>query len=167
MTEQQTEQQNQPATDEQRPAQADGSSWGDLFPDLDPVKVKEALDQSRKWETRAKENFDKASKYDQFVESQKTEQQRLEERATAAERQAQEATTEALRLQVALTKGLSPSQAKRLVGTTAEELESDADEMLADLQPTRPRGDVGQGPRGQDSAEPDMNSLIRSALGRR
>src|SRR5690349_696993 len=34
------------------------------------------------------------------------------------------------RREVAAAKGLSPAQAKRLVGTTREELEADADELL-------------------------------------
>lgn len=38
-----------------------------------------------------------------------------------------------MRLEVALEKGLTPSQAKRLVGSTQEELEADADELLSEL----------------------------------
>jgi hypothetical protein len=38
------------------PAQAPATSWDDLFKGEDPKKVKEALDNSRKWESRAKEN---------------------------------------------------------------------------------------------------------------
>jgi hypothetical protein len=38
--------------------------------------------------------------------------------------------TEAMRAEVALLKGLTPAQVKRLVGATREELEADADELL-------------------------------------
>lgn len=43
------------------------------------------------------------------------------------------------KLRVALEKGLTPFQAKRLVGTNKEELEADADEILANF--TAKRGD--------------------------
>lgn len=146
-------------------AQADTASWGDLFKGEDPAKVREALDNSRKWESRAKDNFEKAKQYDALEEAKKSEQQKLEERAAAAEKTAQDSAREAARLRVALDKGLTPSQAKRLVGDTEEDLAKDADEMLADLQPGRPKGDVGQGAR-QGGAQPDMNQQIRAALGR-
>lgn len=41
--------------------------------------------------------------------------------------------TEVLKLRVALAKGLNEFQTKRLVGTTKEELEADADEILANF----------------------------------
>lgn len=57
----------------------------------------------------------------------------LEERVEQIERQAREAESRALRAEVANAKGLTPTQAKRLVGTTREELEADADELIADI----------------------------------
>lgn len=57
----------------------------------------------------------------------------LEERVAQIERQAQESESRALRAEVANAKGLTPSQAKRLVGATREELEADADELLKDI----------------------------------
>ena len=44
---------------------------------------------------------------------------------------ANEAEGNYTRLEVAVDKGLTPAQAKRLAGTTKEELEADADELLA------------------------------------
>lgn len=150
---------------QEQTTQAETASWDDLFKGEDPAKVREALDNSRKWEGRAKENFEKAKKFDEVEEARKTEQQKLEERAAAAEESAKRAQADAARLAIALSKGLTPSQAKRLVGSTEEELAADADEMIADLGAGRPRGDVGQGAR-QTAAEPDMNQSIRAALGR-
>lgn len=56
-----------------------------------------------------------------------------------------------LRLEVATSKGLTPQQAARLQGSTAEELEADAEALIA-LFPTKPeqsgpRGDPAQGAR--------------------
>lgn len=56
----------------------------------------------------------------------------------AKEREAQEATLAALRLEVGQVKGLTPTLAKRLSGATREELEADADAVLAELKPGRP-----------------------------
>jgi hypothetical protein len=49
-----------------------------------------------------------------------------------------------LRLKVALKKGLTESQAKRLIGDTEEDLEKDADELLASFKDST--SDDGQGP---------------------
>lgn len=57
----------------------------------------------------------------------------LEERVAGIEQQAKEAEARAMRAEVANAKGLTPTQAKRLVGSTREELETDADELLADI----------------------------------
>ena len=45
------------------------------------------------------------------------------------------AQLELARVRVAIRKGLTESQAKRLVGETEEELEADADEFLKDIKP--------------------------------
>ncbi len=57
----------------------------------------------------------------------------LEERVAEIERQAKDSEQRALRAEIANAKGLTPSQAKRLVGETKEELEADADELLKDI----------------------------------
>lgn len=63
-------------------------------------------------------------------DAEKTETQRLADKLAEAEARATQAEANALRLQVAQSKGLSAAQAKRLVGSTQEELEADADEIL-------------------------------------
>jgi hypothetical protein len=165
MTETSTETQETASQQQETTHAETASSWDDLFKGEDPAKVREALDNSRKWESRAKDNFEKAKQYDALEEAKKSEQQKLEERVAAAEKTAQDSARDAARLRVALEKGLTPSQARRLVGDTEEDLAKDADEMLADLKPGRPTGDVGQGARGTETA-PDMNQQIRAALGR-
>ncbi|MFB9661591.1 hypothetical protein ACFQS3_02615 [Glycomyces mayteni] len=52
-------------------------------------------------------------------------------RAEAAEKRAADLEFNSLRSEVALSKGLTAAQAKRLQGTTKEELEEDATELLA------------------------------------
>lgn len=57
----------------------------------------------------------------------------LEDRVAEIERQAKESEERALRAEVANAKGLTTTQAKRLVGATKEELEADADELIKDI----------------------------------
>lgn len=83
----------------------------------------------------------------------KSEAEKTSERLAAAEKAATEAEQRALRLEIAAEKGLTPKQAKRLVGSTRDELESDADELLATFggaskQPTGPKPDPTQGSKG-------------------
>lgn len=92
---------------------------------------KAAETQRKELETRLKELEPLAAKARKLEEASKTEAEKLTERATAAEKRATEAESRALRLEVATAKGLTPAQAKRLVGSTKEELEADADELLS------------------------------------
>lgn len=78
------------------------------------------------------------------------------EKRAAAERRAVDAELRATRLEVAHDKGLTLAQAKRLVGSTRDELEADADEILKDFPvapaaPVRgvPAPDPSQGAKGE------------------
>lgn len=85
------------------------------------------------------------------------------EKRTAAEAKVAELEAALLRRDVAHEKGLTPSQAKRLLGATREELEADADEILADFaartpaKPAAPKPDPSQGAKG--GPEPRSTSL--------
>ena len=94
--------------------------------------------KAREQEARAKANAEAATRLKEFEDRDKTEAQKLVERAEAAERRAAEIESRALRLEVAAEKGLTPAQAKRLVGQTREELEADADELLETFKPAAP-----------------------------
>jgi hypothetical protein len=98
----------------------------------------------------------KAAKFDEIDQQSKSEAEKSAERITAAETRATSAEARADRAEVALTKGLTLTQAKRLVGSTREELEADADELLKDLgdasKPRSPKPDPNQGRSGAGSA---------------
>lgn len=132
--------------------------------------------KAREWEKRAKENKSAADKLAEIEEASKTEAQKAADRLAAAEKSAADATVALARLEVALDKGLTPSQAKRLVGNTREELEADADELLKDIgdaaRPRAPKPDPTQGrapsttpldPRAADLAqiEADLKAASR------
>lgn len=132
---------------------------------------------ARHWERLAKENGtakdDLATRLQAIEDKDKSELQKAQERAEAAERQASEAGSRALRLEVAAAKGLPPSIAGRLKGKTRAELEADADELLTlvgkgNPESGRPDPDQGRG-SGQSTttSSDDMNAWYRSATGHR
>lgn len=98
--------------------------------------------EARKWEARAKENSGAATRLAELENAKKTEAEKTAERLTAAERKAADAELSALRLDVALDKapdGMAVAQvrklARRLSGSTREEMEADAAELFADFAP--------------------------------
>lgn len=125
--------------------------------------------EAKKWESRAKENKTAAERLAQLEESQKSEQQKLLERAEAAERERDTVRLESMRLRIAAEKGLTPKQAARLRGSSEEELTADADELLAEFPsgPRRPSGDVGQGPRDIPSSPQDPKTLADAVVAQR
>ena len=97
---------------------------------------KKALDAERREKRAAlKERDELAARLKEIEDADKTESTRAIERAEAAEKAAAAAEARALRLEVASEKGLTPAQAKRLVGETRDELEADASELLETFKP--------------------------------
>lgn len=110
------------------------------YADYDDLKkqVADLVAEKKKLEEVDKSDADKVS--DQLAALRK----QLEEEKAAREK----SEGESLRLRVAAAKGLNESQARRLQGSTQEELEADADELIAafggkDDKPD-PKGGVGR-----------------------
>jgi len=130
---------------------------------------KRAIAAERKAAREAQRRADElASRLKAFEDRDKTEQQRAMERAETAEKALRDAESRAIRYEVAAEKGLSVKQAARLIGSTREELEADADELLNDLGVSVRRVPVpsfDQGARGT-AAPADMNAALRRMAGR-
>jgi Fe2+ transport system protein B len=129
------------------------TQWDELPADHPLVKTlakqKEDLREQR---ARNAALAEKARKLDEIEQANKSEAEKLAERAAQAEARATALETAAIRNQIALERGLTPTQAKRLMGATREELEADADELLADLKASRPSAAAsadGQGRQGE------------------
>lgn len=126
--------------------------------------------KSREWEKRAKENSTAAARLAELEEAQKTEAQKLSERAEVAEKELAAARHDSLRSRVAISKGVPADLVDRLRGDTEADLAEDADRLLALLQPGKPRGDVAQGPRGngEPTGDPasDFARIISGQLAR-
>lgn len=128
---------------------------------------KAALDKERAARKEAEKELAKYRKAEQErVDADKTEA----EKRTAAEARAEAAEQRALRVEVAHAKGLTPNQAKRLVGSTRDELEKDADEILADFPtgpktPPTPKPDPSQGSKGPAVGRPtSLGTAVTAAL---
>jgi chromosome segregation ATPase len=114
---------------------------------------------SRKHEDRAKSNSDAATRLEEIENAQRSDLDKANDKAAKAEERATGAEKTAMQLEVALDKapeGMAISQirklAKRLHGSTRDELEADATELFADFKP-----DTGDGPEdeGRDGDEGD------------
>ncbi len=90
-----------------------------------PPEVKRALSKANK------EAETLRLRLKEYEDRDKSESEKAAERLTAAEQRAEQAELRALRLEVAAERGLTPAQAKRLVGASREELEEDAVDILA------------------------------------
>jgi hypothetical protein len=109
------------------------------------AKIEKANREAAALRARLKEAEPLLAKAREFEEAQKTAEQRATEALTAAERRAVEAEAKLMRAEVAAEKGLTAAQAKRLVGSTRDELLADADEFLA-LMPAPPATSASRTP---------------------
>lgn len=140
------------------------------------AKIAKTNQEAKSLRARLKELEPLAKQAQEAADARKTADERAAERITAAEQRAADAETRALRLEVAAEKGLTPAQARRLVGSTREELEADAADLLESfpaasaLEATPPNGRPKERmrPGAVPSAAPagvSMNDLIRQAAG--
>lgn len=164
---------------------AGGSPEGDppvdppVDPPADPPKPddklgepgKAALIAERKRADVAERELAKFRKAEQDkADADKSEIQKATELREAAEAKAAAAELRVLRLEVAAEKGLSATQAKRLVGASREELETDADEFLASMPqappaPKGPKPDPSQGSKGETPQRPkSLSEAVSRAL---
>lgn len=92
----------------------------------------------------------------------------LEDRVAEIERQARESEDRALRAEIANAKGLTASQAKRLIGSTREELEADADELLKDIGERKKQGNrvPDEGKTTPNPGADEMRDFTRKLFGR-
>lgn len=109
------------------PATGDTTDANPELGDAGKKALSEERAARRAAEKQAKELADRLR---EIEDRDKSDQEKAAEKVAAAEKAAADAEQRALRAEVAMAKGLTAAQAKRLVGSTAEELEADADEIL-------------------------------------
>jgi hypothetical protein len=124
------------------------TSAGDRLPDDHPVvkALHKANEEAKQARLKVKE----------YEDRDKTESERTSEKLSTLEKELTTAQADRVRFEIALDKGLTKSQARRLVGSTREELEADAAQLVEDLGLTD-RPDVSRRPqeRLKPGAAPD------------
>lgn len=111
--------------------------------------------EARKWEGLAKADKDAAAEWRKHQESQKTEDEKREAREKELENRATQAEQKLLKSDVADDKKVPVAWRKFLTGSSKEELEASADEILtliADKQGNLPDPNQGQ-PTGTPSGD--------------
>ncbi len=132
---------------------------------FDAEYVKSLRHEAAKYRTQAKDLAEKAKAYDEYKESQKSEQEKLADQLKQAEEMKSAAERELLRMKVASSKNLPNSLVERLRGDTVEELEADADSLLSELKEqfversTPAPNQTGAGIVG-DSPEPGVDDFL-------
>ena len=105
--------------------------------------------ESRKHEARAKENFELAKKWKEYEDSQKSEDEKLVEELAKVKAENAAIKAEALIKTIASEKNIPSKALKLLTGSTREELEASADEILSIIsesaQPNKPQPNPEQG----------------------
>ncbi|WP_372728965.1 hypothetical protein [Nocardioides sp.] len=132
------------------PEEAPSTEPEQFDPERAQAKIKKANQEAANLRARLKELEPLAKKAQELEEAGRSDLEKLTARAEQAERTASQHEARAQRLEVAFEKGLTPAQAKRLVGGTREELEADAEEILRDFpvkDDGRPKGNADLGPR--------------------
>ena len=135
---------------------------------------KRALDAERKARAAAEKRAkDAEARIKAAEDADKTEVERLQAQVAEMTKSAEAAVARADRYEVAASKGLTLAQARRLVGTTKDELEADADEMRSELEignggkPSgRTQEDLKSGASNIEDEEPDAKALADSILGK-
>lgn len=132
-------------------AATEGQATETQAPDSNPVpeEVRKALRKANK------EAETLRLKLKEYEDRDKSDLQLAQEAAQQAQAELESLRIEKMRREVADEKGLTPAQARRLVGTTREELEADANDVLAAFPiQTKPNfGSVGQGATRGESAQ--------------
>lgn len=112
-----------------------------------PPEVKRALSKANK------EAETLRLRLKEIEDRDKTDAQKLQEERDALRAERDALALQSLRREVADEKGLTPAQARRLIGTTREEMEADADDLIAAFPKPKPAfGSVGQGARTDAAA---------------
>lgn len=124
---------------------------------------------ARKHESEANKNKDAAKRLSEIEAANQSDLERAQAAAKEATDRASAFERELVRLRVASRKGLTENLAARLRGETEEELEADAEELLAIVKgPDQPQGEPDTGiqrrpqerltPGSRPAAEPQMSA---------
>lgn len=125
---------------------------------------KRALDEERRARREAEKKLKDAEEALKAVDDKdKSELAKALDKVADLEKKLEKSDGDLLRISVGAKKGLTPTQARRLVGTTESELEADADELLKSFKPN----DGAGGDPGDDKGGDKKDEQDRAGTGRR
>jgi hypothetical protein len=110
-------------------------------------------------ERTASENAGAAEKLKGIEDEKKSAEVRAAEKVAEADKRVAEADARVMRWEVAISKNMPVALARRLVGTTREELEADADDLLATVGGTPEGGNGGEPGKGKPATTPTPGGL--------
>lgn len=148
--------------------ESNGSRSIDSFPEEIQTHIRELRQEAA---TRRNAEKELKAQLQQYQDRDKTDQQKLEERAATAEGRATSAESKLLRFEVAAEADLPLKYANRLQGSTREQLAEDAKQLAQDfgLAPggsaAAPGGFDGGPRRPVKTAPKSMNELIAQKAG--
>jgi hypothetical protein len=125
--------------------------------------------KSREWERRAKENKSAADELAALRDSQKTSEQRAEERVAELERKAAVAEAKALRSDIAAKYGLSPEDRDLfLTGTDESTLSAQAQRLAGREEDRKKQGNFApkEGTTPAGSSNTDERDFVRNLFSR-
>lgn len=128
---------------------------------------KRAIDTERKARAAAEKSAKELqSRLDEIEQANMSELEKAKQAADAAQSQLSEYQARAMRQQVALTKGIPAALVDRLHGDTEDDLNADADALLALINaPKSPKPDPTAGGHGTDNTS--SGDWLRDQIGRR
>ena len=131
-----------------------------------PDTVKRALQFERENTDKAKAEAEQLRKQlKQHEDAKKSDQEKLEERATTAEKDAGDWRDKYLRLKIGTEKGLPTTLAERLRGDDEKAMGEDADRLLEQFPQSGRKPPAGAADGGKGEAdEPDFNAAIRAKV---
>lgn len=152
--------------------QSSSASGGDGFKaitsqaDLDQI-IERRLSRERSKFADYDDLKKKAAAYDEVENKNKTELQKLTEERDRLRKDFEGLTLKQLKRDIGEAKGLTPSQAQRLVGSSKEELEADADAFLADIGTPAKKAPVSpkklkSGSSSQDESDAGLSGKERA-----
>ena len=144
----------------------DGADKLEFEGEFDADRAKKLIEnlrgETKKLKASLSDAAPKLTEYERLVAASKSDLERAQESAVEFQRRAEAAERAAMVNEIALTKGLPASLARRLQGDDRESLEADAEELLAQFSAQQesttraPRVDPSQGSsaRGGAAADP-------------
>lgn len=128
---------------------------------------KRAIDAERKARSAAEKNAkDLQSKLDEIERANMSELEKAQQAAQSAQAELTQYQARAMRQQVALSKGIPAALVDRLQGDTEDDLNADADALLALINaPKSPKPDPTAGGHGTDNTS--SGDWLRDQIARR